>query len=78
MKDDNYGLDNDGNRVLVGLTFEETLEFEELGKVISITNPMPPFSSDEWKSTNEKRWLTLYEKHQSALRPFLGTTKTKH
>jgi hypothetical protein len=76
--DDNYVLDDDGNRVLIGLSVDETREFEALHEFLSITNPNPPFSPQQWHSTNEKRWLGLYEKHQAALKPFLRTSKTKH
>lgn len=77
-ENDNYVLDDDGNRVLIGLSADETREFEALHEILSITNPNPPVSPQQWHSTKEKRWLELYEKHQAALKPFLRTSKTKH
>lgn len=76
--DDNYVLDADGNRILVGLTLDETREFECLDELISSLGPMSSVSTDDDRSLNERRWLVLYEKHDAALRPFLTTQKTKH
>jgi hypothetical protein len=39
--DENFMLDADGNRVLIGLTVEETLEFDRLDRHISKTAPFP-------------------------------------
>jgi hypothetical protein len=35
LDDDNYVLDADGNRVLIGLTLDETREYERLDALIS-------------------------------------------
>ncbi|QOZ35434.1 hypothetical protein [Bradyrhizobium sp. CCBAU 53421] len=60
-----YVVDVSGRRVLVGLTLEETSEFEELDTSLPVlggeaqaTEPMP--------STVEGRWLELYDKHDKA------------
>ena len=37
--DDNYVLDADGKRVLIGLTLDETIEFERLTRQFSIARP---------------------------------------
>ena len=76
--DDKYVLDADGNCVLVGLTLDETREFECLEELISSLIPLSPVSTDDARSLNERRWFVLYEKHDAALRPFLTTLKTKH
>ena len=76
--DDNYVLDANGNRVLIGLTLEETREYERLDTQLSALSTTPLASTDDSRSQNERRWLVLYEKHQSALEPFLTTPKTKH
>ena len=76
--DDNYVLDADSNRVLVGLTLDETREFESLDELISSLDPAPPARTDDGQSLNERRWLVLYEKHEAALRLFSTTPKTKH
>jgi hypothetical protein len=78
LDDDNYVLDADGNRVLIGLTPDETREYERLDASISALSSTPLVSTDDRRSQNERRWLVLFEKHQSALEPFLMTPKTKH
>ena len=76
--DDSYVLDADGNSVLVGLTLDETREFECLDELIWSLDPVSPVSTDDGRSLNERRWLVLYEKHEAAFRPFSTTQKTKH
>jgi hypothetical protein len=64
-----YFVDRVGRRVLIGLTIEETLEFERLD------NPPAPDESGNhvaWDedgiptTTREKRWFELYSKHDAA------------
>jgi hypothetical protein len=45
--DDSYVLDADGNSVLVGLTIDETSEFECLDELISGLGPLSPLVTDE-------------------------------
>jgi hypothetical protein len=78
IDDDHYVLDGDGNRVLIGLDAAETREFERLEKIISFAHPTPHVSSEQWHSPTEKRWLSLYQKHRSAIEPFLGAARTRH
>ena len=61
--------------MLIGLSAEETQEFEYLDELISIVGPTPALSSDDPK---EKRWLLLYEKHLMAVQLYLGTSPTRH
>mgnify|MGYP003344607616 CR=1 FL=1 len=77
IKDDDYELDPLGNRVLIGLTSEETAEFFRLDEITSKSTP-PEVSRDEWYRPEQRRWLELYEKHESARRPFLKSSKTLH
>ncbi|MBI5129613.1 MAG: hypothetical protein HZA66_09240 [Rhodopseudomonas palustris] len=77
IKDDDYELDSSGNRVLIGLSSEETAEFFRLDEIISKSGPPPP-GNDEWYGPEHRRWLELYEKHESARRPFLKSSKTRH
>jgi hypothetical protein len=77
LDDDNYVADADGNSVLVGLTLDETREFECLDELISGLDPVASASTDDGRSLNERRWLVLYEKHEAALRAFSITQKTK-
>ena len=39
--DDNYALDGDGNRILIGLTLGETREFERLDELMSNSSFVP-------------------------------------
>ena len=75
--DENFMLDADGNRVLIGLTVEETLEFDRLERHINKTGPFPHISRDEWLRSEEKRWLELWDQHQAAMLEFLRT-RTRH
>jgi len=64
-----YYVGKDGHRVLVGLTVEETFEFEVLDET-------PPVVGEGGRARNglegmpvterEVRWLELYTKHASA------------
>src|SRR5215212_6958343 len=68
--DDNYILDGEGNRILIGLTVDETREFEHLDELMSYANFVP---TDDSQSLNERRWLVLYDKHQAAERDYIST-----
>ena len=74
-EDDHYGLDADGNRILIGLTLDETREFEGLDELISTLNSVSPVPTNDVRLVNERRWLVLYEKHETALRLTLKTPK---
>ena len=74
-EDDNYGLDADGNRILIGLTLDETREFEGLDELILTLNSVSPVPTNDVRLVNERRWLVLYEKHETALRLTLTTPK---
>jgi hypothetical protein len=72
--DDNYVLDGDGNRILIGLTLDETREFECLGELMSNLSFVP---TDDSRSLNERRWLVLYDKHEAAVRLYLSNQNAK-
>ena len=72
--DDNYILDGDGNRILIGLTLDETREFERLDELMSNVNFVP---TDDSRSLNERRWLVLYDKHEAAVRIYLSIENAK-
>jgi hypothetical protein len=69
LSEERYTIDQNGRRVLVGLTLAETREFETL-------DSLPPSDSGgnriTWTfgggpTTNrEKRWLELYTRHDEA------------
>jgi hypothetical protein len=73
-RDDNYILDGDGNRVLIGLTIDETREFERLDELISDLSSAPNADS---RSINERRWLVLYDKHEDGVRAYLSIENAK-
>ena len=72
--DDDYILDGDGNRILIGLTLDETREFERLDELMSNVSFAP---TDDSRSLNERRWLVLYDKHEAAVRIYLSTQNAK-
>ena len=72
--DDNYVLDGDGNRILIGLTLDETREFERLDELMSNLSFVP---TDDSRSLNERRWLVLYDKHEAAVRLYLSNQNAK-
>lgn len=61
-----YALDRMGRRVLVGLSSDETAEFERLD--VSISHDRKPFSHSAIVplEPSEIRWLELYRKHRAA------------
>jgi hypothetical protein len=59
-----YFVDSGGRRVLIGLTVEETFEFEILDAAWE-ENGVPT-------TTREKRWLELYGKHDQAWRQWIS------
>jgi len=58
-----HTLDTQGRRVLIGLSYEETMEFEALDER---ADPLPPEFGT--LPTTDDRWLALYEKHRAACR----------
>ncbi len=76
LEQDDYVFDSHGNRLLIGLTLEETDEFERLDALIA--SLVPTSSSSTGYSSNGIRWLVLYEKHEAALEAFRSGSKTKH
>ena len=73
-EDDCYVLDAVGNRILIGLTLVETREFERLDEVILRHSAA---ATDADRSRSERRWLTLYDRHEAAVRIYLSTGNAK-
>jgi hypothetical protein len=64
-----FALDAFGNRVRIGLTFAETVEFDALNaeeSTDSVGGPLPWHSQDEAIPRREDRWFELYRKHEAA------------
>ena len=70
-----YFVDEIGRRVLIGLTIEETSEFETLDSLPALDENGNHVARDEKgipTTTREKRWLELYSKHDQAWRQWLA------
>lgn len=65
MRTYRYGLDRRGRRVLVGLTFEETREFEILDAGLALDAKL--FGIADGALPEDLRWFELYNKYQAAL-----------
>jgi hypothetical protein len=66
---DTFALDAFGNRVRVGLSYAETLEFERLDALEPVDaqgNPLPWDAQNEAVRRSEDRWFELYRKHEDA------------
>lgn len=63
-----YVVDIDGRRVIVGLTREETAEFEGLDNSLPLRldERAENLASRGIASADEGRWLELYDKHDRA------------
>ena len=62
-----YFVDGGGRRVLIGLTPEETFEFERLDSEQAQVAP----------DAGEQRRLELYEKHEGAWRAWMAQSRTE-
>jgi hypothetical protein len=51
--DADFVVDGDGNRVLIGLTVDETIEFNRLERHINETGPFPFIPREEWLRSEE-------------------------
>jgi hypothetical protein len=69
--DSAFGLDEEGNRVLVGLTAEETREMLELTDTIASASPRQQLSVLGCANPAAMRWRELMEKHAAGLSKFL-------
>lgn len=75
-----YFVDGNGQRVLVGLTIEETLEFETLdslaalgwrgGHVLWEESGLPA-------NKQQTRWLELYAQHERAWSEWMASTRAR-
>lgn len=62
-----YFVDGGGRRVMIGLTPEETFEFERLDSEQAQVAP----------DAGEQRRLELYEKHEGAWRAWMAQSRTE-
>jgi hypothetical protein len=63
-----YFIDDDGRRVLIGLTYEETFEFERLDHLSTLYDDGHVLwdAGGRPASKQAQRWLELYSKHDRA------------
>jgi hypothetical protein len=69
-----YRIDKSGRRVLVGLSIEETFEFETLSDLAPLDDSGSPIP---WRdgvpiTSRERRCLELYQKHDAAWRAMVA------
>lgn len=72
-----YFVDKNGRRVLIGLTIEETFEFETLDSLPAVDEAGHHVAWDEDgipTTAREQRWLELYSKHDRAWREWMVET----
>lgn len=70
-----YFVDAVGRRVLIGLTLEETFEFERLDGQPALDQGGRPVATLAetilWSADGEQRWLELYAKHDGAWKAWM-------
>lgn len=66
-----YYLDNKGRHVLVGLTMEETHEFEQLDRLDLLDGAF----GENAIVSREQRWLELYTKHDDAWKSWMAESR---
>lgn len=75
-----YFVDAVGRRVLIGLTLEETFEFERLDSEPGLDQAFRQAPRDQdgpWSSAREQRWLELYEKHEGAWKVWMAQSRAE-
>jgi hypothetical protein len=74
-----YFVDAMGRRVLIGLTLEETFEFERLDSKPGLDQAggQAPRGEEVLWPTGEQRWLELYEKHDGAWRAWMAQSRAE-
>ena len=68
-----YFVDAAGRRVLIGLTHEETFEFERLDSLA----PNGEHGQQLRSMTGEERWLELYAKHEGAWKAWIAQSRAE-
>ena len=78
-----YIVNGAGQRVLVGLTSSETIEFERLDNLqaslegISLLKDERQDERMPLQSESDKRWLELYVKHERAWSVWMAESRTR-
>jgi len=74
-----YYVDNSGQRVLVGLTFDETDEFEKLDDRLGRDKHSDHLGENPEAALSrcaEQRWQELYAKHEAAWKTWLNNASS--
>jgi hypothetical protein len=71
-----YFVDGSGHRVLIGLTPEETCEFERLDSEQTPGRGPAPEGQDVWLDAGHRRRRELYEKHEDAWKAWMAQSRT--
>ncbi len=73
-----YFVDAQGHRVLIGLSLEETAEFEALDLGPTEAVPiMVEAGRGKAAAVDEVRWLELYSKHEGAWRVWIARSQAE-
>ncbi|MET4221660.1 hypothetical protein ACVW1A_004214 [Bradyrhizobium sp. LB1.3] len=73
-----YFVDRQGHRVLIGLSLDETAEFEALDlPSMNADHSVIEHGSAEAVATGEIRWLELYSKHEGAWRVWIAQSRAE-
>jgi hypothetical protein len=74
-----YVVNGDGHHVLVGLTSQETFEFEALDDA-PLPGPGGDLAASQWgpSTGREQRWRELYAKHEGAWREWMAEGEGVH
>ncbi|MGY4606936.1 hypothetical protein ACVW16_005348 [Bradyrhizobium sp. USDA 4474] len=71
-----YFVNAGGQRVLIGLTPEETVEFERLdGQSVANLEEVACAKGVLWRVTGELRWQELYAKHEGAWKTWIDQNR---
>ena len=71
-----YFVDAGGQRVLIGLTLEETFEFERLdSQPVANLEEVVCDKGVLWPVTGEQRWQELYAKHEGAWKAWIAQNR---
>lgn len=72
-----YFVDGQGRRVLIGLSLEETAEFEALDLAPTQTMQIVAVSGTGKRAAavDDVRWLELYSKHEGAWRVWIARSQ---
>jgi hypothetical protein len=74
-----YRIDENRRCVLIGLSIEETFEFETLesSPPWDQTGNHVPWQDGVSITGRERRWLELYQKHEEAWKALVATTNSR-